>query len=77
MNGKFGKQRMKYSLLVQKDEAVVFVAECPILPGCVSQGHLRNEALTNIQDAISGYLESLRKHNEPIPPSIQGEHGLR
>lgn len=31
---------------------------------------LDNEALENIQDAIKGYIESLKKHNEPIPPSI-------
>ena len=33
----------------------------------------REEALGNIQDAIRGYLESLKKHNEPIPPSIEEE----
>ncbi len=64
---------MKYRILIEQDEDGVFVAECPTLPGCVSQGRSRNEALTNIQDAIGGYLESLRKNNEPIPPSIQGE----
>jgi predicted RNase H-like HicB family nuclease len=58
---------MKCRILIKQDEDGVFVAECPTLPGCVSQGRSRNEALTNMQDAISGYLESLRKHNEPIP----------
>ena len=33
----------------------------------------RKEALENIQDAIRGYLESLKKHNEPVPPSIEEE----
>jgi predicted RNase H-like HicB family nuclease len=51
----------------------VFVAECPSLPGCFSQGNTRREAISNIHDAIRGYLESLKKHNEPIPPSIQEE----
>ena len=74
MNSEVAKERMKRQLLVQQDEDGVFVVECPTLPGCVSQGRSRNEALANIQDAISGYLESSRKHNEPIPPSIQGEH---
>ena len=73
MNREVGKERMKRKLLVHQDEDGVFVAECPTLPGCISQGRSLNEALTNIQDAIGGYLESLRKHNEPIPPSIQGE----
>lgn len=64
---------MRYRILIEQDEDGVFVAECPTLSDCISQGRSRNAALTNIQDAIGGYLESLRKHNEPIPPSIQGE----
>ena len=63
----------RYRVLIEQDEDGVFVAECPSLPGCVSQGQTRNEALTNIIDAISGYIESLRKHNEPVPPSIWEE----
>jgi predicted RNase H-like HicB family nuclease len=59
--------------LIEQDEDGVFVAQCPSLPGCVSQGTSRKEALENIQDAIRGYLESLKKHNEPIPPSIEEE----
>ena len=43
------------------------------MPGCVSQGKTRQEAVENIQDAIKGYIESLKKHNEPIPPSIEEE----
>ncbi len=57
-----------YRVLVEEDEDGVFVADCPTLPGCVSQGATRDEAVTNLKDAIAGYLESLRKHNEPIPP---------
>ncbi len=58
-----------YRVLIEQDEDGVFVAECPSLPGCISQGATRDEAVANIKDAIAGYLESLRKHNEPIPPS--------
>ncbi|KKU47138.1 MAG: hypothetical protein UX68_C0046G0002 [Parcubacteria group bacterium GW2011_GWA2_46_9] len=64
---------MKYRIILEQDEDGMFVAECPSLPGCVSQGKSRKEALKNIQDAIKGYLESLKKHNEPIPPSIEEE----
>ena len=39
----------------------------------ISQGKTREEALENIKDAIKGYLESLEKHKEPIPPSIEEE----
>jgi predicted RNase H-like HicB family nuclease len=47
-----------------------WVAECPSLPGCISQGKTREEAQANIKEAIEGYLESLEKHGEPIPPPI-------
>ena len=64
---------MKFRILIEIDEDGVFVAECPSLPGCISQGRTREESLENIQDAIKGYLESLSKHGEPIPPSIHEE----
>ena len=64
---------MKYRVLIEQDEDGVFVAECPSLPGCISQGYSRGEALLNIKDAITGQIESLRKHNEPVPPPIYEE----
>jgi len=64
---------MKYRVLIEQDEDGVFVATCPSLPGCLSQGKTRDEAVGNIQDAIRGYLASLAKHGEPIPPAITEE----
>ena len=64
---------MKYRIIIEEDEDGAFVAECPSLPGCISRGKTRKEAVDNIQDAIRGYLESLRKHNEPIPLPIDEE----
>ena len=64
---------MKYRVIIEQDEDGMYVAECPSLPGCISQGKTRGEALDNIKDAMKGYLESLKKHNEPIPPSIWEE----
>lgn len=64
---------MKFRIIVEQDEDGIFVAECPSLPGCVSQGKTRTEAVNNIKDAMKGYIESLKKHNEPIPPSIEEE----
>jgi len=64
---------MHYRILIEQDEDGIFVAECPTLPGCISQGKTRSEALENIRDAIKGDIESLRKHNEPIPPPIEEE----
>ena len=64
---------MKYRIMIEQDEDEIYVAECPSLPGCVSQGKTRKEVLKNIKDAIKGYLASLKKHKEPIPPSIEEE----
>ncbi|HHT9153841.1 MAG TPA: type II toxin-antitoxin system HicB family antitoxin [Candidatus Hypogeohydataceae bacterium YC40] len=61
---------MKYRIIIEQDEDGIFVAQCPTLPGCVSQGKTRQEAIENIKDAMKGYLESLKKHGEPIPPPI-------
>ena len=64
---------MKYRVYLEPDEDGVFVATCPALPGCVSQGRTRAEATENIREAIEGYLKSLRKHGDPLPPSILEE----
>jgi len=65
--------KMKYRVIIQQDEDGVLVAEVPALPGCISQGATRTEALANIREAIEAYLESLKEHDEPIPPSIDEE----
>ncbi len=64
---------MKFRVRVDVDEDGVFVAEVPSLPGCVTQGSTRAEALANIREAIAAYLESLKAHGEPIPPSVDEE----
>lgn len=64
---------MKFRIIIEQDEDGVYIVECPSLPGCISQGSTRQEALENIKDAIRGYLQSLKKHNEPIPPPIEEE----
>jgi predicted RNase H-like HicB family nuclease len=58
---------MKFLVTLEEDEDGFIVAECPSLPGCVSQGKTREEALANIEEAIKGYIASLRKHGEPVP----------
>jgi antitoxin HicB len=64
---------MRYRVYLEPDEDGVFVATCPTLPGCVSQGQTRAEATANIREAIEGYLKSLKKHGDPVPPSILEE----
>ena len=48
---------MKLHVVIEKDEAGYFVAEVPALPGCISQGKTKKQALTNIREAIEGWLE--------------------
>ena len=64
---------MKYRVLIEQDEDGMFVAEVPSLPGCISQGATRSAALVNIQEAIQAYIESMEKHNEPVPLPITQE----
>jgi predicted RNase H-like HicB family nuclease len=45
-----------------------WIAECPTLPGCISQGQGREEALRNIREAIQGYVEALEADKLPVPP---------
>ncbi|MFH0822026.1 MAG: type II toxin-antitoxin system HicB family antitoxin [Pseudomonadota bacterium] len=64
---------MKYRVLIEQDEDGVFVVEAPSLPGCISQGRTRDEAIADIREAITAYPESLAAHDEPIPPAIVEE----
>lgn len=64
---------MKFRVLIDQDEDGAFVAQVPALPGCVTQGATRQEAVANAQEAIAAYLESLNERDEPIPPSINEE----
>ncbi|MBI4799419.1 MAG: type II toxin-antitoxin system HicB family antitoxin [Desulfarculus sp.] len=60
---------MNFDVVFEEDQDDGYVVNCPSLPGCVSLGDTWDEALANIQEAIVGYMESLRKHGEPIPPA--------
>ena len=47
---------MMFHVTIDKDEGGWFVAECPALPGCLTQGKDEQEALSNIKEAIEGWL---------------------
>jgi antitoxin HicB len=64
---------VKFRIHIEQDEDGKFVASAPSLPGCWSQGTTREEAVRNITEAIEGYLETLEKHGDPIPPPITEE----
>ena len=44
-----------------------WVAECPSLPGCLSQGQTREQAIANIKEAIQGYVKALEEDGLPVP----------
>ena len=58
---------MQRHVIIYKGEDGYWVVECPSLPGCISQGKTKKEALANIQEAIEAYIESMRKHGETVP----------
>ncbi len=49
------------------EEGGGYTVTVPALPGCVTEGDTLEEAIAMVRDAIEGYIESLRKHGEPIP----------
>ncbi len=55
--------------LAWDEEGRAWNVEVPALPGCVTYGETQDEALSNAREAIAGFLEVLRRHGEPIPPS--------
>ena len=54
-------------VLVYPGEDGHWVAECPSLPGCISQGKSKEEAITNIKEAIRAYVAALEQDNLPVP----------
>ena len=54
-------------VLIYPGENGYWVAECPSLPGCVSQGATREQAVTNIREAIEGYVQVLKEDGLPVP----------
>lgn len=65
---------MEYRIVLEPDpEDGGYVAHCPALPGCYSQGDTKEEALSNISEAIEAYIESLQKDCLPIPEDTKPE----
>lgn len=54
-------------VVVYRGEDGYWVAECPSLPGCISQGKTKEEAIGNIREAIKGYIAALEEDNLPVP----------
>ena len=54
-------------VVIYPGEDQYWVAECPSLPGCVSQGQTREDAIANIKEAIEGYVAALQEDGLPVP----------
>ena len=54
------------AVVLHRGEDDYWVAECPSLPGCVSQGETKADAIANIKEAIEGWIETAKAHGQPI-----------
>ena len=65
---------MKYTVILEKEADGGFVASVPVLPGCVSQGDTREEALSNIREAAELYVEDCVASGDPVPSEAGREY---
>ena len=63
-------QIMRFTVVLEKDEDGVYVATVPALPGCISDGQTVEEAMSNIKEAIRGFIEDMKADGETIPHDI-------
>jgi len=54
-------------VLVYQGEDGWWVVECPSLPGCISQGKTKEEAVNNMKEAMHGYIKALEDDGRPVP----------
>ncbi len=57
----------RFRVILEPNESAGYTVTVPLLPGCISEGDTREEALANIKEAIELYLESLQADGEPLP----------
>ena len=67
MSKKLTQKVLKYTVIFEPAEEGGYVVSVPALPGCFTEGDTLEETMEMVKDAISGYIASLKKHNEPIP----------
>jgi predicted RNase H-like HicB family nuclease len=58
---------MRYTVVLEEEADGGYVVSVPTLPGCVSEGDTRAEALANIREAIAVYIDDCREAGDPIP----------
>lgn len=62
---------MQFTITVDRDEDGVWITECPSIPGCVSQGQTKEEAVANIREAIQLCLEVRAERGQPLTVETQ------
>jgi predicted RNase H-like HicB family nuclease len=62
---------MQFNVTIDRDEDGIWIVECPSIPGCISQGRTKNEALANIQDAIRACLQVRAERGMPLTVETQ------
>ena len=62
---------MKFVITLERDETGMTVAQCPSIPGCISQGKTEAEAIANIKEAIAGCLEARAEAGLPLTIDIR------
>lgn len=65
--------RRNFKVLLEQDEDGMFIARVPELPGCLSDGKTKDEALKRVKEAIEGYLETLKEEGWPLPKVVSEE----
>ncbi len=63
----------KFKIIIERDEDGMFIATCPSLQGCYSQGETLEEVIENIKDAIKLHIEARKDVGEEIPIEIAVE----
>jgi predicted RNase H-like HicB family nuclease len=64
---------MKFTVILEPQEEGSFTVTVPALPGCISEGETREEALHNIKEAIELYIEVLKEDGKPMPQDVGEE----
>ncbi|OGO32237.1 MAG: antitoxin HicB [Chloroflexi bacterium RBG_16_56_11] len=68
--------RRNFKVILEPNESGGYTVTVPLLPGCISEGDTREEALTNIKEAIELYIESLEADGEPVPTEERVEEAV-
>jgi predicted RNase H-like HicB family nuclease len=66
-------QKLHLPVIIERDENGVFVAECPVLKGCYTQGETLEEAMKNIREVIQMHIELMMERGEPLPSVVACE----